>query len=123
MQTCRRELLNRTLIWNKHHLLYALHEYETHYNSHRAHQAMEKAAPLHAVPAPNTDPQHITDPRDPPTRPTRLHHPRIPTRSLTLPGRHYRQAQLPVSTICLDDLLRAQGTPTSRPYWPWRDAA
>nr|WP_228553703.1 hypothetical protein [Catenulispora pinisilvae] len=60
MQTCRRELLDRTLIWNQRHLLHALHEYETHYNGHRAHQAMEQAAPLRAVPVPITDPQRIT---------------------------------------------------------------
>jgi len=61
VQTCRHEPLDRTLIWNQRHLLYALNEYETHYNSHRAHQAMEQAAPLRAVPTPITNPQHITD--------------------------------------------------------------
>ncbi|WP_194891433.1 integrase core domain-containing protein [Catenulispora pinisilvae] len=61
VQTCRRELLDRTLIWNQPHLQHALHEYETHYNSHRAHQAMRQAAPLRAVPTPIADPQHITD--------------------------------------------------------------
>jgi hypothetical protein len=35
----RRELLNRTLIWSTRHLLRALHEYETRYNTHRPHQA------------------------------------------------------------------------------------
>jgi putative transposase len=29
IQTCRRELLDRTLIWNQGHLLHALREYET----------------------------------------------------------------------------------------------
>ena len=61
VQICRRELLDRTLIWNQRHLLHALHEYERHYNSYRAHQAIEQAAPLRAVPAPITDPRHITD--------------------------------------------------------------
>ncbi|MEY9893543.1 transposase InsO family protein [Catenulispora sp. MAP12-49] len=61
VQTCRRELLDRTLIWNQRHLLHAPHEYETHHNRHRAHQAIQQAAPLRAVPAPITDPQHITD--------------------------------------------------------------
>jgi len=28
IQSCRRELLDRTLIWNQAHLLHALHEYE-----------------------------------------------------------------------------------------------
>jgi putative transposase len=30
IQTCRRELLDRTLIWNQRHLLHALHQYEGH---------------------------------------------------------------------------------------------
>ncbi|MGV9384986.1 hypothetical protein ACWDRB_54910 [Nonomuraea sp. NPDC003707] len=29
IQTCRRELLDRTLIWNERHLLHALREFET----------------------------------------------------------------------------------------------
>jgi putative transposase len=28
VRTCRRELLDRTLIWNQRHLLHALREYE-----------------------------------------------------------------------------------------------
>jgi hypothetical protein len=28
VQTCRRELLDRTLIWNQQHLLHALREFE-----------------------------------------------------------------------------------------------
>ena len=32
IQTCRHELLDRTLIWNQAHLLHALREYERHYN-------------------------------------------------------------------------------------------
>jgi putative transposase len=37
VQTCRRELLNRALIWNEHHLLHALQEFERFYNGHRPH--------------------------------------------------------------------------------------
>jgi putative transposase len=37
-QTCRRELLDRTLIWNQPHLLDALRQYEPHYNAHRPHR-------------------------------------------------------------------------------------
>ncbi|MEU5852374.1 hypothetical protein [Saccharopolyspora shandongensis] len=37
VQTCRRELLDRTLIWNQRHLLQALREFEKFYNSHRQH--------------------------------------------------------------------------------------
>ena len=32
VQTCRRELLDRTLIWNQRHLLHALREFEGFYN-------------------------------------------------------------------------------------------
>ncbi|WP_327660231.1 MULTISPECIES: integrase core domain-containing protein [unclassified Streptomyces] len=52
VQTCRHELLDRTLIWNEHHLRHALREFELHYNLHRPHQAQQQAAPLHAVPEP-----------------------------------------------------------------------
>jgi Integrase core domain len=37
IQTCRRELLDRTLIWNQRHLSHALRVFEEHYNSHRPH--------------------------------------------------------------------------------------
>jgi hypothetical protein len=43
IQTCRRELLDRTLIWNQRHLLHALREFERFYNSHRPHQAIANA--------------------------------------------------------------------------------
>ena len=35
---CRRELLDRTLIWNQAHLLRILSQYETHHNQHRPHR-------------------------------------------------------------------------------------
>jgi len=59
VQTCRRELLDRTLIWNQAHLLHALHEFETHYNAYRPHQGISNARPLHALPPPITDPDNI----------------------------------------------------------------
>ncbi|MEV4892994.1 integrase core domain-containing protein [Nonomuraea sp. NPDC055795] len=59
VQTCRRELLDRCLIWNERHLRHALAEYETFYNEHRAHQALDQAAPLRAVPDPITEPARI----------------------------------------------------------------
>ncbi|MFH8483986.1 integrase core domain-containing protein [Streptomyces longisporoflavus] len=52
VQTCRHELLDRTLIWNERHLRHALRQFELHYNLHRPHQAIDQAAPLRAVPAP-----------------------------------------------------------------------
>jgi transposase InsO family protein len=40
VRTCRRELLDRTLIHSQRHLLHALLEFETHYNAHQPHQGM-----------------------------------------------------------------------------------
>ncbi|GAA1258036.1 MULTISPECIES: integrase core domain-containing protein [Streptomyces] len=59
VQTCRRELLDRTLIWNQRHLLHALREFEQFYNGHRPHQGIANAAPLHPLPAPIADPDKI----------------------------------------------------------------
>ncbi|MEU9214873.1 integrase core domain-containing protein, partial [Streptomyces sp. NPDC048415] len=42
IQTCRPELLDRTLIWNQSHLLHALREFETFYNEHRPHRTLEQ---------------------------------------------------------------------------------
>jgi putative transposase len=50
--TCRRELLDRTLIWNQQHLLHALREFEHFYNAHLPHQGIANARPLHALPPP-----------------------------------------------------------------------
>jgi putative transposase len=61
IQTCRRELLDRTLIWNQRHLLHALHQYERHYNEHRPHRGINNARPLHSLPSPITDAGTITD--------------------------------------------------------------
>lgn len=59
VQTCRRELLDRTLIWNQHHLLHALREFEQHYNSHRPHQGIANARSLHPLPPPISAPDAI----------------------------------------------------------------
>ncbi|WP_329375549.1 integrase core domain-containing protein [Streptomyces sp. NBC_01483] len=59
VQTCRRELLDRTLIWNQHHLLHALREFERFYNEHRPHQGLANARPLHPLPAPIEDSNRI----------------------------------------------------------------
>ncbi len=47
---CRREFLDRTLIWNQAHLLRILREYETHHNQHRPHRSLDAAAPLKPLP-------------------------------------------------------------------------
>ena len=57
--TCRRELLDRTLIWNQAHLLHALREFEQFYNGHRPHRTLQAAAPLRALPEPIADPDRI----------------------------------------------------------------
>jgi len=49
---CRRELLDRTLVWNQGHLRRILHEYETHHNQHRPHRSLHAAAPLKPLPEP-----------------------------------------------------------------------
>jgi putative transposase len=43
--SCRRELLDRILIWNQRHLMIVLREYEDFYNTHRPHRALNQAAP------------------------------------------------------------------------------
>ena len=49
---CRRELLDRTLIWNQAHLLRILCQYETHHNQHWPHRSLNSAAPLRPLPEP-----------------------------------------------------------------------
>ncbi|WP_245950679.1 integrase core domain-containing protein [Saccharothrix carnea] len=62
IQSCRRELLDRTLIWNQQHLLHALREYEHFYNTHRPHQGIDNTRPLQPPPQPAPDqapPTHL----------------------------------------------------------------
>ncbi|MEE4598917.1 helix-turn-helix domain-containing protein [Streptomyces sp. DSM 41524] len=59
VQTCRHELLDRTPIWNQRHLLHALREFEEFYNSHRPHQGIANARPLHPLPTPINDPDKL----------------------------------------------------------------
>ena len=49
---CRRELLDRTLVWNQSHLRQILREYEIHHDQHRPHRALDAAAPLKPLPEP-----------------------------------------------------------------------
>ena len=49
---CRRELLDRTLVWNQTHLRQILRQYETHHNQHRPHRSLHGAAPLKPLPEP-----------------------------------------------------------------------
>ena len=59
VQTCRHELLDRTLIWNQRHLMHALREFEHFYNEHRPHRTLRAAAPLRPLPEPIADPERI----------------------------------------------------------------
>jgi transposase InsO family protein len=59
VRTCRREFLDRTLIHNQRHLLHALSEYETFYNTHRPHQGIANARPLAPLPEPITKPDQL----------------------------------------------------------------
>jgi putative transposase len=52
---CRRELIDRTLIWNQRHLRNVLRDYEAHHNEHRPHRSLTQAAPLRPLPASVTD--------------------------------------------------------------------
>ena len=49
---CRRELLDRTLVWKQAHLRQILREYEIHHNQHRPHRFLHGAAPLKPLPEP-----------------------------------------------------------------------
>jgi transposase InsO family protein len=57
--SCRRELLDRTLIWNQRHLMMVLREYEDFYNIHRPHRTLKQAAPLRSLPDCVTDLDHF----------------------------------------------------------------
>jgi hypothetical protein len=59
VQTCGRELLDRTLIWDQRHLLHVLREFERFYNVHRPHQGIANARPLNPLPPPIVDPDQI----------------------------------------------------------------
>ena len=59
VQTCRRGLLDRTLIWNQSRLLHVLREFGQFYNGHRPHQGIANARPLRPLPAPLAAPDQI----------------------------------------------------------------
>jgi hypothetical protein len=56
IQACRHELLDRSLIFNRAHLLHALREYEHHHNEHRPHRGIANSRPQRALPDPITEP-------------------------------------------------------------------
>ncbi|MGW1801408.1 integrase core domain-containing protein [Streptomyces sp. NPDC001984] len=59
VQTCRHELLDRTLIWDQAHLLHRLGEFESTYKQHRPHRTLHSAAPMRLLPEPITEPDRF----------------------------------------------------------------
>jgi transposase InsO family protein len=57
--SCRRELLDRTLVWNQRHLMTVLREYEDFYNTHRPHRTLNQAAPLRPLSDGVANPDHF----------------------------------------------------------------
>ncbi len=53
--SCRRELLDRTLVWNQRHLMIVLRGYENFCNTRRPHRALKQAAPPRQLPDGITD--------------------------------------------------------------------
>jgi transposase InsO family protein len=58
-RSVRAELLDRTLVWNLAHLRRVLAEYESFYNEHRPHRALDQAAPLRPLPDNVVDLDHF----------------------------------------------------------------
>jgi len=82
--SCRRELLDRTLVWNLRHLMTVLREYEDFYTSHRPHRACTR--PRRYGRCQTASPTWIIS--GPAPRPRRWRHPRIPAG-----GMGYRHSQ------------------------------
>jgi hypothetical protein len=55
MGGCRRELLDRTLVWNLPHLRHILRDCETHHNTRRPHTALAGAARDKPLPPDSVD--------------------------------------------------------------------
>ena len=52
--TVRRELLDRTIIWNQRQLQRLVIDYIDHYNAHRPHRSLHQRPPRHTTPDNNT---------------------------------------------------------------------
>ncbi|WP_199757601.1 integrase core domain-containing protein [Micromonospora sp. Llam0] len=59
VRTCRRELLDQTLILHQRHLRHALREYEVFYNEHRPHQGIANVRPVAPLPEAISDPDRL----------------------------------------------------------------
>ncbi|MCP3933734.1 MAG: transposase family protein [Actinomycetia bacterium] len=58
--TLRRELLDRTIIWNQRQLHRPVVEFITHYNQHRPHQSLGQRPPTPVDEPPDTPPTNVT---------------------------------------------------------------
>ncbi|MFI8793672.1 hypothetical protein [Streptomyces sp. NPDC055105] len=98
VQTCRHERLDRTLIWNERHLHRVLREFETHHNTHRPHQAIDRQ--LHSAQCPN--PSSIPT-KSPVSTYADTTDSAAPSTSTDMPldqhGRDFRQAQCSTTTL------------------------
>ena len=61
IQSCRHELLDRTLIWNHQYLLHVLRSTSSSTTSIDPHQGIANARPLHPLPPPITNQAQIID--------------------------------------------------------------
>ncbi|MCP4088096.1 MAG: transposase, partial [Actinomycetia bacterium] len=66
----RRELLDRTIIWNQHQTERLVIDYIDHYNTHRPHRSLGQRPPQPAVPH---EPTSIAPPPVQVARPSRCH--------------------------------------------------
>ena len=80
--TLRRELFDRLLIVNEHHLRRVLAEYLLHYNIARPHRALSQLAGSSRHPATGDQPRRAPDP---PKRGPGWAHERVPDRRMTTP--------------------------------------
>jgi len=55
----RRELLDRTIIWNRRQLERLVAEYIQHYNRHRPHQSLDQRPPAPIEKPPDTPPATV----------------------------------------------------------------
>ena len=58
--TVRRELLDRTIIWNRRQLERLVIDYIDHYNTHRPHRSLEQRPPTAALDQPTSVPANVT---------------------------------------------------------------
>ena len=103
VQTRRRELLDRTLIWNQRHLLHALREFEAFNNAHRPHRSLNGAP---RRPDPSRSPNQANSSSSHILRRDRL-------------GGVLHEYQLPRMT-CTDVIIGTRTVQRRLPTWPRR---